>query len=80
MLDQIRLLRLRDVRQLTGLSRSTIYRLQRAGTFPGCIKLSKQTTAWPAAEVAAVISARVAGKSDGDIRCLVAQMHGERVR
>ncbi|MGH8311510.1 MAG: helix-turn-helix transcriptional regulator, partial [Steroidobacteraceae bacterium] len=47
------LLRLRQVQRLTGLSRSTIYRLERAGAFPSRVRLSARASAWPADEVGA---------------------------
>lgn len=49
----LRALRLRDVINLTGLSRSQIYRLEAAGRFPCRVALSERTTAWLAHEVTA---------------------------
>lgn len=46
-----RYLRLRDVEHLTGLSKSTVYRLEAAGEFPSRIKLSARASAWKASEV-----------------------------
>ncbi len=40
------LLRLRDVQKFTGLSRSTIYRLEAAGDFPQRVRLSERASAW----------------------------------
>jgi prophage regulatory protein len=53
-----RLLRLPAVQHLTGLSRSTVYRLVAAGQFPAHVKLSARATAWRAHEVLAWIAAR----------------------
>lgn len=53
------LLRLPAVLALTGLSRSTIYRLMDAGDFPPGIKLTKHTTAWAAGEVSEWIELRI---------------------
>mgnify|MGYP001128622128 CR=1 FL=1 len=39
-------LRLKMVVDKTGLSRSTIYRLEAAGDFPKRVKLSRGTVAW----------------------------------
>jgi len=44
--DRLRLLRFPAVRHLTGLSRSTIWRLERAKTFPRHVRLSANTVAW----------------------------------
>ena len=40
------LLRLPDVQKLTGLSRSSVYRLEAAGQFPKRVRLSERATAW----------------------------------
>jgi predicted DNA-binding transcriptional regulator AlpA len=51
-------LRLREVCSLTGLSRSTIWRLERAGTFPARIVLSTNAVGWLAQEVSNWLAAR----------------------
>ena len=43
---RLRLLRFPAVRHMTGLSRSTIWRLERAQTFPRHVRLSANTVAW----------------------------------
>lgn len=53
------LLRLPRVREITGLSRSSIYRLAQAGDFPRPIKLGQRASAWSAEEVQGWIAARV---------------------
>ena len=40
------LLRLPDVQKLTGLSRSSIYRLEAIGQFPKRVRLSERAVAW----------------------------------
>lgn len=55
-----RLLRLRDVMQLTGYSRDTIYRLGRTGKFPRRIELSERASRWREDELFAWIEARTA--------------------
>ena len=42
----IRLLRIKEVAFMTGLSRMTIYRLERAGTFPRRRRLGIHAVAW----------------------------------
>jgi prophage regulatory protein len=54
-----RLLRLPEVEHATGLRRSTLYDLIRAGQFPQPVKLAR-LSAWPSHEVEAWISERVA--------------------
>ena len=46
-----RFIRLKEVLGLTGLSRSTVYRKQRAGTFPESVQLGERVVAWREAEV-----------------------------
>ncbi|PYQ83851.1 MAG: transcriptional regulator [Acidobacteria bacterium] len=47
----LRLLRFGEVRQRTGLSRSTIWRMERSGIFPRRIKVSINVVAWREDEV-----------------------------
>ena len=53
-----RLLRLREVEQLTGLRRSAIYAAARRGAFPAPRKLTSVATAWREDEVRAWIDSR----------------------
>ncbi|UNK41999.1 AlpA family phage regulatory protein [Luteimonas sp. S4-F44] len=55
-----RMMRLPEVKRLTGLSRSTIYRLGGTGGFPRRVKLSERTAAWPEAAVMDWLAARCA--------------------
>jgi prophage regulatory protein len=55
---RIGLLRLPEVRRLTGLSRSSIYRLEAISGFPARVRLSERATAWRADEVLAWVEAR----------------------
>ena len=72
------LLRLPAVKAQSGYSRSTIYLriTQRLWTRP--VSLGPRSVAWPAAEVAALNAARIAGKSDADIRLLVQKLEAAR--
>src|SRR4051812_50063267 len=55
-----RLLRFPDVRNRTGLSRSTIWRLERDGRFPRHRRISANAVAWPEDEVLAWIRIKIA--------------------
>jgi prophage regulatory protein len=55
-----RVLRWPEVRDRTGLSRSTVWRWVRAGSFPVALPLGPQSVGWLAKEVDAWIAARVA--------------------
>ena len=57
---QIHLLRMPEVIQRTGLSRSTIYALVAEGKFPRQIKVSENTAAWLGHEIEAYLIARIA--------------------
>jgi prophage regulatory protein len=72
------ILRLPDVRQRTGKSRSTIYAECAAGLFPRPVRLGQRAVGWPACEVDELLAARIAGASDEDIRRLVAQLTAQR--
>ena len=55
-----RLLRLADVKHMTGLGRSTIYAAIRAKSFPAAVNLTAHAVAWREAEIDAWIAARPA--------------------
>jgi prophage regulatory protein len=47
----MKVIRLADVLEKTGLARSTVYKLIAEGAFPAPVKLLKRTVAWVEAEV-----------------------------
>jgi prophage regulatory protein len=53
------ILRLPEVRQITGLSRSSIYALQTTQSFPHSVKLSERAVGWLESEVRIWLEARV---------------------
>jgi len=59
-------------------SAATVWRGVTAGTVTVPIKLAKQVSAWPLREIEAVEEARIAGKSDDEIRALVRRLHEAR--
>ncbi len=63
-MNELRLIRLPEVRELTGLCKSDIYRMEAAGDFPGRRRLSGRTVAWLLSDVMQWIQNRptVAGK------------------
>ena len=67
------------VEQATGDSRTTIYRKIKAGLFTNPVKIGGDRVAWPANEVEAINKARIAGKSDGEIKALVIELEAARV-
>ena len=57
-----RMMRIAEVMQQTGLSRSLLYRMIDAGDFPRPAKISEKLSAWPDNEVNAWIEARCAAR------------------
>lgn len=73
------LLRRPVVEQATGHSRSTIYRDIQRGLFTKPVEIGGTRVAWPANEVEAINKARIAGKSDDEIKALVIELEAARV-
>ena len=55
---EVRILRRRDVERLTRLSKASIYRKMRTGTFPSPLKLGERAVAWRADEIHKWIASR----------------------
>ena len=72
------ILRLPAVKAETGVSRSTHYLRITQGLFTKPVSLGARAVGWPSSEVAALNAARIAGKSNEEIRALVAKL--EEVR
>ena len=72
------ILRRKQVQAESGYSRSTIYLRIAQGLWPKPVSLGARAVGWPAREVWALNAARVAGKSDDDIRALVTRLELER--
>ena len=62
----MRVLRLPEVSNATGLSRSTIFRLMQAGDFPPSIKLTSRTVGWHSTDIETWIVARAAASKAQD--------------
>ena len=72
------ILRLPAIKTSTGLSRSTIYRRIEQGLFTRPVSLGGRAVGWPAIEVDALNAARIAGKSEAEMRTLVARLEATR--
>ena len=59
-----RLLRRREVEELTGLSRASIYRLMRSGSFPLPVRVSATAVRWKASDITAWIESRPVVESE----------------
>jgi len=56
--DQDVLLTRREVERRTGLSRSTLYRKMRNGTFPVPVKVSERAVRWRDSDIRAYVDSR----------------------
>lgn len=74
----VTILRRRQVEAESGYSRSTIYLRIAQGLWPRAISLGARAVGWPASEVSALNSARIAGLSDNQIRQLVVDLVAAR--
>ena len=73
------ILRMQSVKAETGhSSHASIYGAIHAGLFTMPVQIGQRSVGWPSEEVAAINQARIAGKSDADIRALVNQLHAAR--
>jgi prophage regulatory protein len=70
--------RLPAVKFESGYSRSTIYIRIAQGLWTKPVSLGPRSVGWPANEVAALNAARIAGKSDEEIRALVVNLEAAR--
>lgn len=73
------LLRRPMVEKAMGDSRTTIYRKIRKGLVTRGVALGGDRVGWPANEVEAINKARIAGKSDDEIKKLVEELHKARL-
>ncbi|MDO8777723.1 MAG: AlpA family phage regulatory protein [Burkholderiaceae bacterium] len=59
-------------------SHASIYTAIKAGLFTKPVQIGERSVGWPDDEVKAINAARIAGKSDADIKALVNRLHGKR--
>lgn len=60
-------------------SHASIYNAIKAGLFTKPVQIGQRSVGWPSDEVAAINSARIAGKSECEIRELVIRLHAKRI-
>ncbi len=73
------LLRLPDVKRVFGhRSDASVYNAIRDGLFTAGVAIGQRAKGWPDYEAQAIATARVAGKTDADIRELVTALHAKR--
>ena len=73
------ILRMPAVKAETGhRSHASIYNAIKAGLFTKPVPIGERAVGWPCNEVQAINAARIAGKSQADIRELVNRLHAKR--
>jgi len=74
----LRFLRKPAVLERRGVSNSTHYDDIKQGMFTKQVALGPNSSGWPEHEVDLLNAARMAGKSDDEIRALVEELHAQR--
>jgi prophage regulatory protein len=75
------ILRLPEIKRVLGhRADASVYNAIRNGLFTSGVAIGQRAKGWPDYEVQAIASARVAGKSDSDIRELVKVLHAKRTQ
>lgn len=72
------ILRRKQVEAESGYSRSTIYLRISQGLWVRPVALGARAVGWPFSEVASLNAARIAGKSEDEIRALVVKLEAAR--
>ena len=73
------ILRLPEVRRVLGhRADASVYNAIRVGLFTNGVAIGQRAKGWPDYEVDAINAARVAGKSESEIRELVKILHAKR--
>ena len=75
----VSILRMEGVKGQTGhRSHASIYNAIKAGLFTKPVQIGTRSVGWPDYEVSAINQARIAGKSESEIRELVNRLHAKR--
>ena len=75
----MKMIRLPDVKDRMGhRADASIYNAIRGGLFTTGVAIGQRAKGWPDYEVDAINAARIAGKSDDEIRELVQSLHTKR--
>lgn len=74
------ILRMSEVKAETGhRSHASIYAAIKSGLFTSGVAIGQRSRGWPSNEVKAINAARIAGKTDDEIRELVQSLHAKRI-
>ena len=77
--EALKILRIKQIKAQTGLPNSTVYYHIQQGLFTRPIKLGERMSGWLESEVNAIMAARIAGKSETEIKALVQSLENDRV-
>ena|ERR1035437_4576692 len=73
------ILRRKQVEHQTGLSRSTLYKRIGERLWPKPVSIGPRSVGWPADEIRTLNAARIAGKTDDEIREIVNDLEQARI-
>jgi prophage regulatory protein len=74
------ILRMSEVKAETGhRSHASIYSAIKSGLFTSGVAIGRRSRGWPSNEVKAINAARIAGKTEAEIRELVQRLHAKRI-
>jgi prophage regulatory protein len=62
----MRLIRLKEVKDICGLGRSSIYKFMNEGSFPQSISLGERAIAWELSEIEEWVSSKIEGRTNVD--------------
>ncbi|MCB1936736.1 MAG: transcriptional regulator [Nitrosomonas sp.] len=77
---QLQLIKNTEARSSLGVGNTTFYEQLNAGLITPAVKLGVHSVAWPKHEIQAIVAARIAGKSDDQIKELVKQLVADRAK
>jgi prophage regulatory protein len=73
-----KLLRSTEARAALGVGETLFWEMIKDGRLTPPVNLTARARAWPECEIQKIIAARIAGKCDGEVRTLVAQLLAAR--
>jgi prophage regulatory protein len=73
-----RIVRIKQIKDQTGLPPSTVYDQIRRQLFTKPVKLGERVSGWPESEVNQIIEARISGQTDEQVKELVRKLHAKR--
>ena len=74
----VKLIRIRQTIELSGLTRTSLYRKMKEGLFVPTIPLGERSCAHIESEVSAIINAMIAGKTPEELKDLVKYLVNQR--